>query len=47
MQRQELAQLAKLPVSQQKLFTEGQPVVLEIEVLEAENILKLSKDETE
>jgi hypothetical protein len=37
MQRLELAQLAKLPVSQQKLITEGQPVVLQITVLKIEN----------
>ena len=38
MQRQELAQLAVLPVSQQKLITEGQPVVLEIVVTAMENL---------
>lgn len=47
MQRQELAQLAKLPVSQQKLIAEGQPVVLGIEVMEAKNSEKRSKDEKE
>jgi hypothetical protein len=35
MQRLELAQLAKLPASQQKLITEGQPVILDIVVNEA------------
>jgi hypothetical protein len=37
MQRLELALLAKLPISQQKLITEGQPVVLQITVLKIEN----------
>ena len=34
MQRMELSLLAKLPKSQQKLITEGQPVVLEITAVE-------------
>ena len=34
MQRMELSQLAKLPISQQNLITEGQPVILEIVVTE-------------
>jgi hypothetical protein len=34
MQRMELSLLAKLPSNQQKLITEGQPVILEIVVTE-------------
>jgi len=35
MQRMELSLLAKIPVSQRNLITEGQPVVLEIAVTES------------
>ena len=37
MQRMELSLLAKLPSNQQKLITEGQPVILEIVVTEAKS----------
>ena len=37
LQRMELSLLAKLPISQQNLITEGQPVILEIVVTEAES----------
>ena len=37
MQRLELALLAKLPGNQRKLITEGQPVILEIDVTEAKS----------
>jgi len=37
MQRMELSLLAKLPNNQRKLITEGQPVILEIVVTEAES----------
>ena len=35
MQRMELSLLAKIPISQRNLITEGQPVILEIIVTEA------------
>ena len=35
MQRMELSLLAKIPISQRSLITEGQPVILEIVVSEA------------
>jgi ferritin-like metal-binding protein YciE len=47
MQRLELAQLAKLPVSQQKLITEGQPVVFEIVVNEVNGPDNRAKDSNE
>ena len=37
MQRMELSLLAKIPVSQRSLITEGQPVILEIVVTEAKS----------
>ena len=37
MQRMELSLLAKLPSSQRNLITEGQPVILEIVVVEVES----------
>ena len=37
MQRMELSLLAKLPGSQRSLITEGQPVILEIVVTEADS----------
>ena len=37
LQRLELSLLAKLPSNQQKLITEGQPVILEIVATETEN----------
>ena len=43
MQRLELSLLAKLPGSQRKLITEGQPVVLEIKVTEAKDAEKEAK----
>ena len=43
MQRLELSLLAKLPGSQRKLITEGQPVVLEIMVTEAKDAEKEAK----
>lgn len=45
MQRMELSLLAKLPNSQRKLITEGQPVVLEIEVMEAKGEQKRAKED--
>ena len=47
MQRMELSQLAKLPISQQNLITEGQPVILEIVVTEAESQQKLIENTSE
>ena len=43
LQRMELSLLAKLPNSQRKLITEGQPVVLEIEVTETTDAEKEAK----
>ena len=43
MQRMELSLLAKIPISQQNLITEGQPVVLEIVVSEIEDAEKSVK----
>jgi ferritin-like metal-binding protein YciE len=43
LQRMELSLLAKLPGSQRKLITEGQPVVLEIKVTEAKDAEKEAK----
>ena len=37
MQRMELSLLAKIPISQRNLITEGQPVILEIVVTEVES----------
>ena len=37
MQRMELSLLAKIPISQRNLITEGQPVILEIVVTEAKS----------
>ena len=37
MQRMELSLLAKIPISQLNLITEGQPVILEIVVTEAKS----------
>lgn len=37
MQRMELSLLAKIPISQRNLITEGQPVILEIIVTEAKS----------
>ncbi len=47
MQRLELSLLAKLPSSQRNLITEGQPVVLEIVVTEANPQDKRYKDASE
>ena len=43
LQRLELSLLAKLPNNQRKLITEGQPVVLEIEVTETTDAEKEAK----
>ncbi len=37
MQRMELSLLARIPISQRNLITEGQPVILEIVVVEVES----------
>jgi hypothetical protein len=47
MQRLELSLLTKLPSSQRSLIADGQPVILEIIVTEAEDALKQSKDARE
>ena len=44
MQRMELSFLAKMPTSQQKLITEGQPVIVEIVVTEADSKQKRTED---
>ena len=44
MQRMELSLLTKLPSSQRSLIADGQPVILEIVVTEAEDAQKQSKD---
>jgi ferritin-like metal-binding protein YciE len=43
LQRLELSLLAKLPNNQRKMITEGQPVVLEIEVTETTDAEKEAK----
>jgi hypothetical protein len=47
MQRMELSLLAKLPNNQRKLVTEGQPVILEIVVIEAESQRKRVENTSE
>ena len=47
MQRMELSLLTKLPSCQRSLIPDGQPVILEIMVTEAEDALKQSKDARE
>ena len=47
MQRMELSQLAKLPGNQRKLITEGQPVILDIVVTEAESQQKRVENTSE
>jgi len=47
MHRMELSLLAKIPVSQRKLITEGQPVILEIVVTEAESQQKRVENTSE
>ena len=47
MQRMELSLLTKLPSSQRSLIPDGQPVILEIMVTEAEDAFKQSKDARE
>jgi len=47
MQRMELSQLAKLPGNQRKLTTEGQPVILDIVVTEAESQQKRVENTSE
>jgi len=44
MQRLELSQLVKLPENQRNLITEGQPVILEITVMESQNAEKQTKE---